>query len=124
MTIKSQNRYDDSFKLQVLSDYYQCGQSAIQTARRWGVSSSQLLAWARLWPVDSESLSLPEETISSFLMGGKYKGKSREEIFRERISALEKSLAMERLRNRALEKLIETAEREEGVSIKKGGVRQ
>lgn len=57
-------------------------------------------------------------------MGGKYKGKSREEIFQERISALEKSLAMERLRNRALEKLIETAEREEGVSIKKGGVRQ
>ena len=52
-------------------------------------------------------------------MGGKYKGKSREEIFQERISALEKSLAMERLRNRALEKLIETAEREEGVSIKK-----
>lgn len=124
MTIKSQNRYDDSFKLQVLSDYYQCGQSAMQTARRWGVSSSQLLAWSRLWPVDSESLSLPEETISSFLMGGKYKGKSREEIFQERISALEKSLAMERLRNRALEKLIEIAEREEGVSIKKGGVRQ
>lgn len=57
-------------------------------------------------------------------MGGKYKGKSREEISRERISALEKSLAMERLRNRALEKLIEIAEREEGVSIKKGGVRQ
>lgn len=57
-------------------------------------------------------------------MGGKYKGKSREEIFQERISALEKSLAMERLRNRALEKLIEIAEREEGVSIKKGGVRQ
>lgn len=57
-------------------------------------------------------------------MGGKYKGKSREDIFQERISALEKSLAMERLRNRALEKLIEIAEREEGVSIKKGGVRQ
>lgn len=57
-------------------------------------------------------------------MGGKYKGKSREEIFQERILALEKSLAMERLRNRALEKLIETAERKEGVSIKKGGVRQ
>ena len=58
-------------------------------------------------------------------MGGKDRGKSDEQILQEHIANLEKSLAMERLRCRALEKVIEIAEREEGISIlKKGGVKQ
>ena len=45
--------------------------------------------------------------------------------YSERITALEQSLQMERLRCRALEKVIEIAEREEGISIlKKDGVKQ
>ena len=68
---------------------------------------------------------MPEEIISTYRMGDKYRGKSNEQILQERIAGLEKSLAMERLRCRALEKVIEIAEREEGISIlKKGGVKQ
>ena len=52
-------------------------------------------------------------------------GKSDEQILQERVAALERSLQMERMRCRALEKVIEIAEREEGISIlKKGGVKQ
>jgi hypothetical protein len=58
-------------------------------------------------------------------MGGKDRGKTDEQILQERIADLERSLTMERLRNRALEKVIEIAEREEGISIlKKSGVKQ
>ena len=68
---------------------------------------------------------MPEEIISTYRMGGKDRGKSDEQILQERIADLEKSLAIERLRSRALEKVIEIAEREEGISIlKKDGVKQ
>ena len=46
-------------------------------------------------------------------------GKSEEQILQERIVALERSLQMERMRCRALEKVIEIVEREEGISILK-----
>ena len=66
-----------------------------------------------------------DEIIAKYRMEAENSGKSDEQILRERITALEQSLQMERLRCRALEKVIEIAEREEGISIlKKGGVRQ
>ena len=68
---------------------------------------------------------MPDEIISTYHMGGKDRGKTDEQILQERIADLERSLQMERMRCRALETVIEIAEREEGISIiKKGGVRQ
>ncbi len=66
-----------------------------------------------------------DEIIAKYRMEAENSGKSDEQILRERITALEQSLQMERLRCRALEKVIEIAEREEGISIlKKDGVKQ
>ncbi len=66
-----------------------------------------------------------DEIIAKYRMEAENSGKSEEQILRERITALEQSLQMERLRCRALEKVIEIAEREEGISIlKKDGVKQ
>lgn len=66
-----------------------------------------------------------DEIIVKYRMEAENSGKSDEQILRERITALEQSLQMERLRCRALEKVIEIAEREEGISIlKKDGVKQ
>jgi len=68
---------------------------------------------------------LLDEIIAKYRMEAENSGKSDEQILRERITALEQSLQMERLRCRALEKVIEIAEREEGISIlKKDGVKQ
>jgi len=68
---------------------------------------------------------LLDEIIAKYRMEAENSGKSAEQILRERITALEQSLQMERLRCRALEKVIEIAEREEGISIlKKDGVKQ
>ena len=125
MARKKYERYGDDFKLKVLSDYYSSGMSRYFTAKKWGIDRSQINDWMKIWPVDSKELSLPDETISTFRMGGKDRGKTEEQILQERISDLEKSLAYERMRSRAFEKLIEIAEREEGISIlKKGGVKQ
>ena len=125
MTSNDQMKYDDTFKLQVLSDYYSSGMSKSFISRKWGISHPTLIKWQKLWPIDSKALSLPDEIISTYRMGGKDRGKTDEQIYQERIAELEKSLAMERLRCRALEKVIEIAEREEGISIlKKDGVKQ
>ena len=125
MARKKYERYSDDFKLKVLSDYYSSGMSKYFTAKKWGIERGQIKAWMKIWPVDSKELSLPDEIISTFRMGGKDSVRTDEQILQERISALEKSLAYERMRSRAFEKLIEIAEREEGISIlKKGGVKQ
>ena len=48
-----------------------------------------------------------------------------QEAMRQRIKALEKALEYERMRCRGYEKLIEIAEKEEGISIlKKDGAKQ
>ena len=125
MTKSVRKSYDVSFKLQVLSDYYLNGQSKNFTCKKWGISFPALLDWLKIWPVEEKELPLLDEIMSRYRMEAENKGKSDEEILQERIAALERSLQMERMRCRALEKVIEIAEREEGVSIlKKDGVRQ
>ena len=125
MTKDNPRHYDDAFKLRVLSDYYQSGMSKCFISRKWGITHPTLIKWEKLWPIDSKALSLPAEIISTYRMSGKGRDKSDEQILQERISALERSLQIERMRCRALEKVIEIAEREEGISIlKKGGVKQ
>ena len=125
MTKDNPRHYDDAFKLRVLSDYYQSGMSKGFISRKWGITHPTLIKWEKLWPIDSKALSLPAEIISTYRMSGKGRDKSDEQILQERISALERSLQIERMRSRALEKVIEIAEREEGISIlKKDGVKQ
>ena len=126
MTKDKQKQYDDDFKLRVLSDYYESGMSKNFISSKWGLASPNYISrWQEIWPIDSKELSLPSEIISTYRMGGKDRGKSDVQILQERISSLERSLRLERMRCRALEKVIEIAEREEGISIlKKDGVNQ
>ena len=125
MTKCVRKSYDVSFKLQVLSDYYLHGKSKNFTCKKWGISHPALLDWLKTWPVEEKELPLLDEIMSRYRMEAENKGKSDEQILQERIAALERSLQVERMRNRALEKVIEIAEREEGISIlKKDGVKQ
>jgi transposase-like protein len=125
MTKCVRKNYDVSFKLQVLSDYYLNGLSKNFTCKKWGISFPALLEWLKIWPVEEKELPLLDEIMSRYRMEAENKGKSDEQILQERIAALERSLQMERMRCRALEKVIEIAEREEGISIlKKDGVKQ
>jgi transposase-like protein len=125
MTKRNRKSYDDNFRLQVLSDYYQGGKSKNFICKKWNIPAATLFGWLKIWPVSEEELPLVPEILSRYRMEAENKGKSDEQILQERIEALERSLQMERMRCRALEKVIEIAEREEGISIlKKDGVKQ
>jgi hypothetical protein len=51
--------------------------------------------------------------------------KRKEDLLQDRISKLERALALEKMRSRGYLLMIENAEKEEGISIlKKGGAKQ
>lgn len=116
--------YSETFKLEVLRDHYSNLSSLKFTVRKWNLSCPALLHyWMKCYPVDSESLSLDIQTISRYEMSKHQK--SKEEILEEQVLGLKKALEMEKLRSRAFEKLIEIAEKEEGICIlKKDGAKQ
>lgn len=124
MTKSKQFVYSETFRLEVLRDYYFSGSSKSFTAKKWGLASSQLLNnWMKRYPIDSELLSLPAEIISRLSMCDSEK--SKEELLEQEVLNLKKALEFEKLRSRAFEKLIEITEKEEGISIlKKDGARQ
>ena len=96
MTVRNQRQYDECFKLQVLSDYYSSGLSKSFIIQKWGISLPTFLKWEKLWPIASKELSLPDEIICTYRMGGKDRGKTDEQILQDRIAELERSLALER----------------------------
>lgn len=124
MTKSKHRYYSETFKLEVLRDYYSSGMSLKFIIKKWDLSCARVLHyWINQFPVDSELLSLDLETISNFSMSNKEK--SKEELLEHEVLRLKKALELEKLRSRAFEKLIEVAEKEEGISIlKKGGAKQ
>lgn len=122
---KSKQRvYSEPFRLEVLRDYYLSGMCSSFTIKKWDLGSVQLLRhWIKRYPIDSELLSLPSETILRLSMCDSQQ--SKEELLEQEIQNLKKALELEKLRSRAFEKLIEITEKEEGISIlKKDGAKQ
>lgn len=120
----SRKPYSETFKLEVLRDYYRSGLSIIATSKKWNIPShTTLLNWIQCYPFDSESLSLPAELLAELQM--KQEPKSREQLLEAEILRLKKALELEKLRSHAFRKLIESAEKEEGISIlKKDGAKR
>ena len=116
--------YSEAFKLEVLRDYYSSGLSKLSTAKKWGLKSHvDIVRWIKCYPIDSELLSLPSELLSKLQMNSE--PKSREELLEEELLRLKKALELEKLRSHAYQRLIESAEKEEGISIlKKDGAKQ
>lgn len=125
MSKKKSRVYSETFRLEVLRDYYASGLSLREISRKWELGSyTVLIGWKKRYPVDSLSLSLSAETISSYMEKSE-SVKSKEEQLRDEVVRLKKALEMEKLRSRAFEKLIEVAEKAEGISIlKKDGAKQ
>ena len=120
---KSRRVFTEVFKLEVLRDYYSSGMSVMALSRKWQISSASFYQWQKRWPADSKELSLPMETLANLPMP--MPEKSQEDLLKERVASLERALALEKMRSRAFEKMIEIAEAEEGISIlKKDGAKQ
>ena len=108
--------YEESFKLEVLTDYYASGSSVRSITLKYGLSCTRvLLSWLQRYPIDGKELSLSEEVIS----------KHMEKIEDRSNPRSEKALWYANLRARGLELLIDVAEKNEGISIrKKPGAKQ
>ena len=123
MSKSSRKTYSETFKLEVLRDYYSSGLSMIATAKKWGLPNhTYIIRWQKCYPIDSDSLSLPPELLSEIQM--KKNPKSKEELLKEENLRLRKALEVEKLRSHAFQRLIELTEKEEGISIlKKDGAK-
>ena len=95
--------YTPEFKLEVLSYYYTHGEHRRKTYEKFGISETNLRQWLKNYRIEKKAYHCSR----NWRMHSK----------RQRIEALEKALEYERMRCRGYEKLIEIAEKEEGVSI-------
>lgn len=123
MSKPSRMTYSETFKLEVLRDYYSNGLSIIATAKKWGLKHrTDIHRWIKCYPIDSKLLSLSPELVAELQMENS--PKSKEQLLAEDNLRLRKALELEKLRSHAFKKLIELTEKEEGISIlKKDGAK-
>lgn len=126
MKNRTNRSYSESFKFDVIQDYYASGISKRSIARKYDLSCVQLLShWLKRYPIDSKELSLPQEVKAEYMDKTESETICQEELLKRRIAELEKALEYSNLRARSLEVLIDVAEENEGISIrKKPGAKQ
>jgi transposase len=104
-------KYSDVFKQMVVQEYEKGILNKDELKKKYRIGGhSRILTWCRKFG----KLHYPEK--------GTNIGRSMKDPQKQRIKALERQLAEEKLKVIAYEKLIEIAEREEGISILKKGV--
>ena len=116
--------YSEEYKLSVLRDYYENGCSLSTTSRKWHLSGSILIRnWLKRYPISSESLSLSRQLIDELMK--RYSPQTKEEELTLRVKELEKALELEKLRSLAYSTMIDIAEKEFNIPIrKKPGTKQ
>jgi len=101
-------KYSDTFKKMVVREYEKGFLNKDETQLKYGIAGhSRVLEWCRKFG----KLHYPEK--------GTNIGRPMKDPQKQRIKELERQLAEERLKVIAYEKLIQIAEREEGISILK-----
>ena len=121
---KTRKTYTKEYKYEVLSYYYSHGEHRRKTYERYGIDEALLRQWLKAYRIEKKGVSLRSEIENALQMNQPQEPETQESL-QKRIEALEQALEYERLRCRGYEKLIEIAEREEGISIlKKDGAKQ
>ena len=116
--------YSLEFKFKVLSYYYSHGENRRNTYENFGIDKSVLRDWLKAYRIEKGCVSLQSELEKVFKMDLPQDTYDLEAM-RQKIASLEQALEYERMRSRGYEKLIEIAEKEEGISIlKKDGAKQ
>jgi hypothetical protein len=106
--------YGEAFKRMVVREFERGALNKDQLQAKYGIGgNSRVLQWCRKYG----KLHYPQ--------AGAITGRPMKDPQKQRIKELERQLAEERLKVAAYQKLIEVAEREEGISIlKKGAAKQ
>lgn len=122
---KEKNKhFSEDYRLQVVTDYYASGQSKGFIKRKYNLSHVSVLNyWLAKYPIDSKDLSLSSSVIEEHMK--RNEGQTHEQELQKRVRELEKALSYARLQNQALNVLIDVAEKNEGIQIrKKTGTKQ
>lgn len=129
---KSARHFDDDFRLRVLKDYYESGSSYSKIARKYGLSSGNIIQWERRYR--DKCVSLPDEISElekqvfmarSLKASASASPKSEEARLREENARLRKALEYSELRNEALNEVLKIGREQYGIDLlKKAGAKQ
>lgn len=117
-------RYEESYKLRVVKYYFDHNEDRKATLTEFGIDHSNLRDWLRKYPVKEKVVSLlnqiEREMAKSYKQLPKDTAAAQAEYER-----LQRELELEKLRSSAFSKMIDLAESEFGLSIrKKSGAKQ
>lgn len=118
-------KFPDLERSSILIDYYASGISVYAIAKKYSINKRTLSYWIKKYPIDTVLVSLPAESNEE-VMAKKKANESEDEIARlqARIKALENALAFSKLEIHARDMLIDIAEKQEKIQIrKKSGVK-
>jgi len=116
---KFESRYSEEFKRKVIEEYLETGTPKQQLLDKYGITyKGAFQAWMpALGYVDIRRLPKPSKLLAAYTL--KKPKEDDAEALRRRIKQLERELDDEKLRAEAYARLIELAEREQGISIRK-----
>lgn len=127
MQKRKYRHHSESFKMEVLQEYYLGASSFISMCRKHELPPSVLREWIRRYPVNSNDLSLSSEQQQRYMSKHPRPtaAVTEEEILQQRVASLENALHYANLRIEGLNVLIDIAEKNEGIQIrKKPGAKQ
>ena len=130
---RTHRRYDLDFKLTVLTDYFQSGESRNFIAKKYGIDHTNIILWERQYALEEKDLNLSAELCSKLESMRKAKKKkessvvkkTREDELQEEILKLRRALEYSELRNEALNEVLKIGKEQYGVDLlKKAGAKQ
>ena len=129
---KPRRHFDDQFRLSVLKDYYESGCSYREIARKYDLSSGNIIHWERRYM--NKCVSLPsdiQELEKQVFMAKKARDSrpqqvmSEAERLRDENARLRKALEYSELRNEALNEVLKIGREQYGIDLlKKVGAKQ
>ncbi|MDR1339705.1 MAG: transposase [Prevotellaceae bacterium] len=123
MVRRERKFYSEEFKERVLTAYYNSNESVSMIARRFDISKDTVSSWVyRKRMVNNSKKRVKLDPLETTFMKEKELSTGGNDL---RIKELERALSTEKMRSESLEKMIEIAERELKIDIrKKSGARQ
>ena len=111
------NSYTDDFKLKVVQDYLMTEATVSDIQKKYGIKSRSCISdWVRKFGLEKPT---QREIELQSAMKQQHQRTPREQELELRIKELEQELEKERLRTLALNKMIDIAERDMKISVRK-----
>ena len=118
MERKPYQRYEESYKLEVVRYYYDTGEDRKKTLERFGIDHSCLRDWLVRYPCKKKVVSLLNQ-IQLDMSKNYLKLPADMSAAQAEYERLQKELEAEKLKNTALSTMIDIAEQEFNVPIRK-----